>query len=408
MLQKVRDVIIDDNCMWIITDNLNSLLKYDFTSGELELEAVFPEMMRSDNGAFSKILKLGDEIYFIPRVANGIIYYNLLEKRFYELKIPFDGFQEEKNMNAVVYGKYIYCINRFPDMVIKIDSVTKETNIYFADVDTKTDRSVENKIYCTYRFICLHHGKIIWPNYYNVLTMFDIENERFSTDVLTDFPCEKMENSQNLYGMELNDWIAGVKSFDDMLWLCSHKDKWYLYQDGLQRVDNTLFSKCLDSYYAADIKDGPYIIFLDIVTLGDELWFIPAYQNKCIIYDKKTKQFVEALDDYVKNWRVVRREYSTYKPWGSHKILLYSYFENCFYVIDKESNSVSRKEIKFPYGKFIKENAYFEQLFIKGNMYCFDDLEYLLNEVKRSSEKEKKDLLGNRNIGKAIFEIIAT
>lgn len=405
-LQNVRDVIIDSDCMWILTDTLNSLLKYNFCSKELELVSVFPEIMRCDFGAFSKIIKLRDDIYFIPRMAKGIFYYNLSEEKFYELEIPFYDFQEEKHMDAVIHGEYLYCINRFPDMVIKIDSVTKETNIYVADTDNKTDRIIENRIYCTYRFLCLYNGKIIWPNYYNMLTIFDIESENFSVDILEEFPCEKVKDSKNDYGMELVDWIAGVKAFDGMLWLCSHKDKIYLYNDRLQKVENVFFDRCMDSYNAADIKDGPYIIFLDIVALEDELWFIPTYQNNCIIYNRKTKRFEEAPDDYAQKWDVIRRDYSLYKPWDNRKILLYSYFESCFYIIDKDSSSVCREEIEFPYGKFLKESSYLEKLLIKDNVYKFDDLDYLFGKIKGSGEKGEKDLFANRNVGKEIFRTL--
>lgn len=406
VLESVRDVIIDEACMWIITDQLNSLLRYNFRSKELELVAVFPEMMREEFSPFSKIVKLENEIYFIPRMAKDIFYYDISEKNFYALNIPFHSFQEEKKMEAVICGKYIYCINRFPDTVIKIDSVTKKTKIYAADMDAKTDKIIENKIYCTYRFLCLYHGKIIWPNYYNKLTIFDIESESFSMDVLEEFPCERIKNSQDLYGLKLDDWIVGVKAFDDMLWLCSHKDKVYLYDGKLKKIDHILFDRCMDSYNAADIKSGSYIMFLDMISLKDELWFISAYQNKCIVYHRKTKQFEEILDDYVKNWDGVRREYSIYKVWGDDKILLYSYFESCFYILDRKTNSVSRWEMEFPYVKFIKESTYLERLLIRDNVYDFDDLPYLFNKMKCGGEDKKEELSANINVGEKIYETI--
>lgn len=407
VLDNITDVILDDEYMWIITDNLNLLLRYSFCSKELELVSEFPETMRCDAAPFSRIVKLEDEIYFIPRMAKDIFYYNVNEKKFYELNVAFDSFQNDKKMEVVIQGKFIYCINRFPDTVIKIDSVTKKTNMYIADTESKIDEFLEKNIYRAYRFLCLYNGKIIWSNYYNMLTIFDIESESFSMDILYDFPREKIEDSQ-IDGIELNDWIVGVKAFDDMLWLCTHKDKFYLYKNGrLQKIDNILFDRCMDSCNAANIKNGPWVIFYDIVVLKDELWFIPAYQNKCIVYNSKTKQFEEVLDDYIKNWDVNRREYSIYQVLNNNKILLYSYFENLFYIIDREDNSISNfEEIKYSCEKFIKQSKYFEQLVTRDNKYPFDDLQYLLNKVIYNGELLKRTTSENTDIGKRIFEIL--
>ena len=46
LLSGVRDVFIEGNYMWIISDNFNCLFGYDFTEQRLDLITVFPETDR--------------------------------------------------------------------------------------------------------------------------------------------------------------------------------------------------------------------------------------------------------------------------------------------------------------------------------------------------------------------------
>lgn len=407
-LQNISDIVIDGNSVWIITDTLNCLFKYDLYSKELELVSEFPEMMQSDFAPFNKMVMVANEIYFIPRMAKDIFYYNLFEKKFYELHAPLDDFQEDKRMSIVVDGKMIYCINRFPDAIIKIDSETKEISKYYADIGAQTDKMIESKIYRSYRSLCFHDGKIIWSNYNKVLTIFDIDKEMFSTEFLEDFPCEKIVNSKDIFGLELNDWIVNVKVIKDILCLCTYKDKIYLYgKEGLQKVDNVLFDRCIESCNKAHITREASCIFREIVVLKDEVWFIPTYRNKCIVYDYNMDQFREELDTYIEDWNVDRREYSIYKVLSDGKILLYSYFENLFTIINTEVNSVkSLEKIEYSAEKFIKQSRILERLLIRNNYMPFDDLQFLINRVGYMDELIEKKALEHNDIGRGIFDAL--
>lgn len=399
VLKTVRDVIIDEDCMWIITSTLNCLFKYSFLRHALELTAVFPEIMRTDFEPFTKIVKKENEIYFIPRMANDIFYYNINDRSFHELCVPFNNFQTSKNIGVVTYGDKIYCVNRFPDAVIKIDTITKNTEIFNANINQSPNKDIESKIYRKYIDPCLFQNKIIWPNYNNILTIFDIENESFSLEILEGMPHERIERLRDIFEEKIEDFIVGIRAFEGKLWLCTHEGKICQYNDGLIKIED----KIVDSYahYEDDFRSR---IIYDIVPLKDELWFIPAYKNRCIKYNSNTKQFEEALDNYVENWEGYRRSYSLCKVINNRVILLYSYYENCFYILDTENDSVCKKTIELPYAKFASEDYNFEQMVFKDKIYSFDNLEFLFNKECQQNEKEQKKL--TQNIGQQIFEAL--
>ena len=104
ILKAVTDIIFDKDDVWIISDEWNCLFRYNLPEKNLELETVFPKAPGTDYGAFSKILKLKNEIYFIPFKAKNIFYYNLIEKEMHAMDISIQ-LPEVKNMGAVVLHK---------------------------------------------------------------------------------------------------------------------------------------------------------------------------------------------------------------------------------------------------------------------------------------------------------------
>lgn len=400
ILSGVRDVIIDKDFMWIISDSFPCLFRYDFLKQELELVAVFPETMESGNLAFSKIIKLENEIYFIPRLAKDIYYYHIIENEFHELNISFDNFCVDKRMEVIIQGKYLYCINRFPNIVIKINSVTKEVSMFSIDLSSHIDAKIESSIYMGFQSPCIYQEKIIWSHYKNILVIFDTKKESFFIKKLEGLSHEKIERLQGV--LEVEDYIIGVRIFEDILWLFSYEGKIYQYDEEIHKAESTLF----DNYiHYDDIDNINYFFLYDIVPLKNELIMIPSYKNKCIKYNNETRQYEEVLDDYVQNWKGNERIYSLCKKLNDRKIILYSYYESSFYILDLENNSVCKRKITIPYAKFIKENLDFKQMVIKDGVYQFDNLNCLFESSIQDRHMDKKTLSDN-TIGKQIFQTI--
>lgn len=403
ILKGVVNGVIDNDNMWLITNSLSCLFRYSFLRNELELEAVFPEPLLSMRGAFEQMVKLENEIYLIPRMAKDIYCYHLPEKKFQKLNIPFEGFLDDKKMRAVVQGKYIYCVNRFPDVVIKINSATKEVNMFWDDTKQNIKKDIESAIYRAYKEPCLSQGEIIWSNYDSTLTVFHILEERFYTIALEMGSCGRIERWSNTREAALNDWIVGVTAFENALWLYSFEGKIFRYQNGTEKVENEL----LDSYvkYVDEDRIRPYIIS-SVVALNKALWIIPSYKNKCIKY-KDLERYEEAFKNYVENWKGHKREYTLCKVWNGVNILLYSYWESCFYVLNTENGSISKKIIHILYAKLAKENPGFERMLMEDGIYCFDDLEYLLEKLSirdKGAGGQKK--LSSGTVGKQIYQAV--
>ncbi len=404
ILKSIRDAVIEEDCIWIITDYLNCLFKYDFRSQEIEAAAVFPDTMSCSFASFSQILKLENEIYFIPRMARSVFCYDIVKTKFYEVNIPFEGFQSDKKMDAIVYGKDIYCVNRYPDIVIKIDSMSKETEVFFPDKSNAVKEEMEGKVHKAYKAPCIFQKQLIWSNYNDTLTIFDIKTKAFSIEHLNGVMFGMVERLQKPLDRQVKDWIVGVRSFRERIWLFSFEGKVFLHDLGMHRTEFI----SMEQYKRYDDTDNiRELVIHDLAIVKGEVFFIPSYENQYIKYDCSTRQFEECMGESLRSWKNYRRSYTLCKVFN-YNIWLYSYYENCFYILDTKKNVEHKKQLEICYKKLIMENPLFEDMMTKNKAYEFDDLDYLCDKVSAGDSKGKMEkdfsMVGKRILSKFITE----
>ncbi len=334
VIKSINDVIADEDCMWIISDELPCLFRYDYLIQKIELKEIFPETV-SGICPFSRMVKLGNEIYFIPWLVKDIYYYDITKDEIYKLDIFFKEFSSDnwRRTEAVVVEGNLYCINRAPDAVIEINPVTKEVQVFQVDMQLYADSILPWREWTVYPAPCFYREKIIWTNYKNILTVFDIRTKQFSVKKIEEVSKEKPKRSSNI----TEDFIIGVKSFEEALWLFTFEGRVYRYDNAIHKIESGLF----EGYAYYDDADGVVVSSL---------------------YD----------------------------------IVLYSYYENIFYILDTEKNGVLECKIEDSWMKFAKENPLFVQAvnknFMREEMYEFDDLEWLIQSVIVDGKKEKRKL----------------
>lgn len=404
ILKGVSDMIIDQDCAWIISDVINGLLRYDFLRKELALVSMFPEAIGSNFNSFFKFIKIEDDIYLIPLTAKDIFYYEVNKGVFHKLTLPLHLFCNVKHMHPIKYGKNIYCINRFPDLVLKINCETKKMDIFVSNVGVEGDDEIEREIYRMYREPCLYDNKIIWSNYDDTLTIFNLQKEKFSLIPLMGVSHKgtRLKVAGVLRG-KLRDWFIGVRVYKGILWLFTFEGEVYQYSQGrLDKVVNHMFQEY--GYYSDSYKNEtmPLALFCDVITVNDELWFVPQYKYQCIKYSGDSNKFELAINEIEEDWKGMEREYNLCKAFHK-KILLSSYYENCFYVLDIDKNSVSRKILEFQILQFVNGNAEYRKKMIPDGFCGFDDLSFLMG---LAIQKQDKIVSKEKTIGEKIYGLL--
>lgn len=401
ILRGVSDVLIDQDCAWIISDAFNGLLKYDFMQEELELVSMYPETIGTKACAFLKIIKTENEIYFIPLTAKDIFYYEISKGRFYKLSLPPHLFCDIKHMHPIKYGKNIYCVNRFPDLILKINCETKAMNVFASDVGAEVDDEIERKIYRIYKEPCLYENNIIWTNYNDTLTIFNLQRESFSSIPLTGFLHKetRLEHAGILKG-KLRDWFIGVRAYKGALWLFTFEGEVFQYSAGsLNRVVNQIFQ---DYGHYNNLRDNETMIvplFYDAIVIRDELWFIPQYKYQCVKYNGNNNKFELAINGMEENWNVNMREYNFGKALNN-RLLLFSYYEDCFYVLDTDKNCACKRILEIPLLKFVNSNAEYRKKIIPNDFCGFDDLRFLIG---LTIQEQDKTVSKEKTIGEKIY-----
>ncbi|MCI8529280.1 MAG: hypothetical protein HFH82_09040 [Lachnospiraceae bacterium] len=397
LLSGVRDVFIEGDYMWVISDNFNCLFGYDFLEQRLDLITVFPETVGTQNFAFHSLLKVGNEIYLFPLTANEIYIFDLLKKEFSTINVPFHG---TNNVQGVVSGEYLYCLKRFPDELIRIHLDTKKADIFTAGTPQGMDEAAERQVYRNYLEPCLYQGKIVWAGNGNVLTAFDMETERFSMERLEEVSREKIERTKAYYQGGLEDCIIGAKAFKGILWIFSFDGRIYQYDDRLHKVRPV---QTMNHRHNNVGKSTP-ALWANLIPLRDELWFVPQYKRKCVRYNDKSDLYDECMDEYERKFSESERiEFSFCKAFGDEKIILYSYYESCFFILDAVNGTVEKKKVMVPVKRFLQENLLFRSMKIRNNTYMFDDLQFFFQDTILLSKRQKTV---EKLIGDKIFEAI--
>lgn len=404
ILETVCDAIIDEKSLWVISDAWNCLFRYDLEKRELECEAVFPREVQEFGLPFSKIIRMGNEIYFIPRIAKDIYYYDLIKKRFQNLNISNSFFREDNNIDVLIQGKYIYCVNRCPDTVLIIDSDTKAVKIFRAKNTQYINKKIENQIYRDYakNSACFYEGAIIWPNYSNLLTVFNIQEEKFFVYILKGLAQERIERLQEEYEIEeMRDWIISVKSYKDALLLISYEGRVYLYDAKIHKV-----REILDYYRIHNVYDYKLPFWGGIISLNDELYFIPQFRYECLKYNYNTKECEKVISNYLKNWAEYKREYTVCVTYNEQIILLYSYYESCFYIINIKNDFIEKREISLSVIDLVKKNIAFIYLLPKLKRKEIDNIDFLLHQLYFENNEHQIEWKDYVTFGEKIYKAL--
>lgn len=397
VLTGIRDIIIENNYMWIISDHFNCLFGYEYIENKLECVTFYPKEVACEGFAFNKIVKINDDIYFIPRLADYIFCYNLNESKWYKLDILLEPKKEKKNIHVVSHDNCLFCISRFPDKLFIIELNTRKIEVFNVNNKLYIAQLEESKIYHTYKNVCLYKNQIVWASGNNLLNFFNVKTKKFTYEYLDGIISEKVNYTKHIIKDGLNDWIIDLKVFKDKLWIFTFAGKVYL-------IDNKKAILCNGIEHIEMKKSEKIMVSLwtDIILFNDELICIPQHKNICIKYID-CKQCKTILDCYEKDWCEEIREYSFCKKLNEQKLLLYSYYESKFYILDYINNTISEKTIQIPIGKIILENEQLKSFWIKDYICIFEDLDFLCN-YKDTNNKIGK-IFKNSN-GKRIYYLL--
>ena len=190
-----REFDVSDGCVWMSNDRLRSIICYDIENETAKLTALWPEEVLSDGSPFLSCRKIGDEIWLFPGFADDIYIYDLTQKKYDKLNIPFvevmgDDYHKRKSGAHIQVGNELYYYNCLPDTLFKIDILSKRYEMYdltkhsFADCDDLK----ENRIAGQYA-MQQHGDKLFIPPYIrNIALIFDIKTNECNLEVINAIP----------------------------------------------------------------------------------------------------------------------------------------------------------------------------------------------------------------------------
>lgn len=370
----IRGICYENGKLYMVTLYINAIITYDLQTKKIGVLGYgYPK-----NNVFEKILKCGDKLYLFPALGDGIYYYDMKNRKYQSL-ILFDSikdnvvFSNRTFFQVFEYEQLIYAVCRHPNVIICIDPLNDAVQVYH--LSEKLLKS--NPMIIEHFPVCICDKKLVYAYSSNIEIEFSLTDKEFKIVHLTEEEDgHKTEYNYIVYGMLLSD--SGDR------WLFN------LYGDLFRIVDNKKVRVEIPDELAGAYDDGSnaeqYKIN-QVILIKDKIYFIPQFDNRILIYDLCTNEFVWC-ENHLAHWEENRRRI-TYIVWAqmnANSYLLYHYNNSAIYVWNIEEGFTDKIELKLSVEEIINNavfNEYALQYFSQE-----DDLEAYLAYINRVAKKK--------------------
>lgn len=120
MNHMFQDFVVTDNKIWFSSSVMNGIFCADTDGGHAEHVAVFPDESLFQRRLYTEVYAYGDELIFIPYMAEKISVYNTAENTFIQIEAPNNRSQRQARayVSAQWKNKILLFHDYMPEMAI--------------------------------------------------------------------------------------------------------------------------------------------------------------------------------------------------------------------------------------------------------------------------------------------------
>ena len=175
------DCAIEDNRLWFVAGNYNSLYEMDMNSGKVNLLGRIPNEDGISLSLYANMFKVGDNIWMIPSRAKEIAKYNLIEKKFSKIKLKEgEGSKTEKFYSAHLYENKIYMIPWNFEGIVCLNLEDESIRIDDSFINYLNEKYNYDSNTAYVRKSCMVGEKIYMPIYEtDIVIEYNVKNKLF-------------------------------------------------------------------------------------------------------------------------------------------------------------------------------------------------------------------------------------
>lgn len=346
-----HDIAIAENSGWFFNIGYNAILKIDFKTGVISLEAMLPEYFWGMKEAFAGIEYYDGKLYLAPRNDFRLCIYSIQEKIFSFIEVDTEQYGEEHNYNLFNTVKAInnmiyYFPGRFHSIIKLNPSDLSLEYISYGYESIEETWEQDKSSLLVFNKIHFQQGKCLMPCWRsNIIVEFDIKNE-----------------TSTVYRIEDDKCLADAVFYNEN-YICTFKDS-----DKVLKIDKHNGSKT--EVATSSASDGTLILYKD-----GTIVLIPIFGQKINSYilSKKKNTVIYTYPDETED----NQEWLSYKNTSlcgklidngiiisysckTGKIVLFDIVEEDYKEIDIKLSEEFKKTIKSQIGAKFAENLFVE------------------------------------------------
>lgn len=379
---------IDNNEGWFVAGNINALFCVDMERNDYRIISLLPDYFKYGFRMNSNCIKYDGVVFCLPDKGDCIWCYDLSKDNFTEIKV------ENPNHIDIMIGDFWKCGNEIwavsvgLKQIIEIDIKKKKIVNYYTIPNGKEVEIANSAKEGNYIYIVSATKNIIYE--------FNIKTRKIEVNEIVD----------------INDRLRTISICDGIFWLSGYKRKIYLWDKkknkteildkfpqnfGLYNFDNE--QVLLD----CERLEYPVFSFLESISVGNYIWFIPFQTNQILYVDKDTygiKAFqIEEENESVESIRNREMDckYVLQYIYEERYIGLYSFKNEMVFEIDVETLELKKRII-------MMEDDNLEEKLSKRIWKEYTDVERTI--CKKIIKKNFKNMKRIEMVGKDIYNQI--
>lgn len=246
-----QDFVVIDNKIWFSSSVMNGIFCADVDGGHAAFVAVFPGSSLFQRRLYTEVYAYGDELIFIPYMAEKISVYNMSKDVFIQLETPHSRMQ--RRTRAYVSAQWKNKILLFHDYV-------SELTILNTDDYTirKIPLPITKEIFRFARINCIINN-----------CLYEVVSNML---IIVQLDCDKL-TVKKIAPNEVQ--MVGIRFDGKRFWIIDRKNQLYKFQLGEEKIQKVL--KLLQLQ-----EEQIFFRFRDIFILDNEAFFFAQEVNHII------------------------------------------------------------------------------------------------------------------------------
>lgn len=366
---------IDDE-YWFVAGNTNGLFKKKLQTGEIDFVDFFPEESKAQFRAYTDIKLVDNKFIFTPCFAKRIAIYNLDEKLFSSVPLPFYESGINQYLKSVKYKEYIYLIPYSASSFIKYDVRLGQIEILDSWAVLRNKYLGQQMGNFVIEEICTDKNSVyMFMSDKNQVIILDMDTDQFQLRAV---------NISN------DERICSVCRFDKSIYIATNKNKIYMWN--FVNNETTLITDF-----------NQYINYLDccinhICLAGRRIYLINVYRKNIVVFDYINNEFsVINMSKYIedkKDDNVSLYYYYDIQNAENDRIQLFSFYTGRYLLIEGDRVTDLYGEFFFPteYWKRYFNNILISDNTLKNLKLPFSDVfrNGVLNEIIGIEENQRE------------------